>query len=53
MGISQTVELKFAQAKHTSAGSAGVNLPALVVFKFNLYSGCSEIPFWLEFWRTM
>lgn len=53
MGISQTVELKFTQAKYISAGSAGVSLPALVVFKFNLYSGCCEIPSWLEFWRKM
>lgn len=36
MGISQTVELKFTQAKYTSAGFAGVNLPPLVGFKFNL-----------------
>lgn len=53
MGISQTVELKFTQAKYTSAGSAGANFTALVGFKFNLYSGCCEIPSWLEFWKTV
>lgn len=53
MGISQTAELKFTQAKYTSPGSAGVNLPALLDFKFNIYSGYYEISSWLEFWRTV
>lgn len=53
IGISQAVELKFTQAKYTSPGSAGVDLPALVDFTFNLYSGYYEISSWLEFWRAM
>lgn len=50
MAISQIAELTFTQTKYTSAGSAGVNLPVLVGFKFNLYSGWWEMPFWLESW---